>query len=264
MTDATTATPRDEPSLRVATVGTGTGVPRLDRGGPCTLVRVGRTAVAVDLGLGALHGLLRLGVTHRDLAAVLCTHLHPDHVAELPSFLFAATYDERPRTAPLLLAGGAGLAGYREALAAAHGRWLEARGYQLTLRELAPGDGVVLEGLEIRAGAVRHLAGSLAYRFSWHGRSAVVTGDSGPSPELEAFADGADLLVAEASLPEGAASEGHLTARHAGGLARRARVGRLLLTHLYPAAEASDPARLAQEAFGGPVEVASDGREVEV
>jgi len=50
-----------------------------------------------------------------------------------------------------------------------------------------------------------------------------------------------------------------LSARQAGVLARAAGVRELALTHLYPAAELTDPLGAAREAFGGPVTVAADG-----
>ncbi|MBE0616355.1 MAG: MBL fold metallo-hydrolase, partial [Proteobacteria bacterium] len=81
---------------------------------------------------------------------------------------------------------------------------------------------------------------------------------------LEDLARGADLLVLEASLPPGAGMGLHLTARQAGELAERAGAGRLVLTHLYPAAEAAGPGELASAAFAGEVRVAEDGLEFRV
>jgi len=250
--------------LRITTVGTGTCVPRLDRGGPCVLVRAGDTAAAVDLGLGALHGLLREGLCHRDLDALFLTHLHPDHTAELVSFLFAANYDEVPRTRPLLLVGGPGVRDFLAGLRNLHGRWVEPQGYALTVRELAPGEELAVGDLHCRTGAATHIPSSLAYRFAAGARSVVITGDTGPCAELEAFAQGADLLVAEASLRPGASAVGHLSAAQAGALARRAGVGRLLLTHLYPTADGADPAGRAAEEFGRAAEVARDGVTLDV
>ncbi|MEW6489730.1 MAG: MBL fold metallo-hydrolase [Thermodesulfobacteriota bacterium] len=259
-----TSPPGLSSALEVTTVGTGTCVPRLDRGGPCVLVRAPGACLAVDLGLGSLHGLLRSGVAHRDLDGVFLSHLHPDHVAELASLLFASNYDDEPRCRPLILAGGPGLGDFLGGLSGAFGTWLQPREYDLDLREVAPGGEAALGELRCRAGAVRHLPSSLAWRFERGGRSAVVSGDTGPSPELEDFARGADLLVLEASLPPSAEMAAHLTARQAGELARRAGVGRLVLTHFYPAAEAVDPAVFAAEAFGRAVVVATDGARFEV
>jgi ribonuclease BN (tRNA processing enzyme) len=241
-------------------------VARLDRGGPCTLVRADGITVVVDLGLGALRGLLQLGVHHVDLDALFVTHLHPDHVAEIVSFLFAANYDEAPRERPFVIAGGCGVRRFLDALDVVHERWLTPRRYELDVWEIAPQQGVRLKSLDCRAGAVHHIDSSLAYRFESAGRAMVVSGDTGPSPALETLARGADLLIVEASLPAGAEATNarHLSARRAGELGRRAGVGRLVLNHLYPAADAAGPEREASEAFGGPVTVARDGMELEI
>lgn len=248
--------------VRVVTVGTGTCVPRLDRRGPCTLLDAPGYRVVVDLGLGALHGLLAAGVRHKDVDAVVFTHLHPDHTAELVSLLFAAGYDERPRTRPLTLVGGPGFGRFLEALRGAYGDWLDPRGYHLELRECAPGERLSLGPWSLLTGPARHHPSSLALRWEFSGRSFVITGDTGPDRGLARFARGADLLVAEASLPEGAAFDRHLTARQAGDLAREARAGALVLHHLYPSADRADPGRHAAEAFPGPVIVARDGMAV--
>ncbi|MBI5444973.1 MAG: MBL fold metallo-hydrolase [Deltaproteobacteria bacterium] len=251
-------------NLTVTWIGTGTCVPRLDRRGPCTLVRGGGVAAAVDLGLGALHGLLGEGIRHADVDAVLLTHLHPDHVTELAPFLFAANYDEEPREKPLELVGGPGVAAFVAALAAAHGRWLEPKRYELRLHELRPGEELYLGELRCRTGAVRHIASSLAFRLELGGRSLVLSGDTGPSPELEEFARDADVLVLEASLPPAATMAEHLTARQAGELARAAGAGRLVLNHVYPSADRADAQRLAEAAFLASVWVARDGLRMEL
>lgn len=245
--------------FEIVTIGTGVCIPRRERRGACALVRAGGLRLAVDLGPGALLGLLGEGVAHRDLDAVLLTHFHLDHVLELPMLFFAGNYDEEPRTRPLLLAGGEGLRRHLAGLREAHGRWIDPGGYPLEVRELQAGEEFPLGEAFIRTAGMAHRPESLAYRFEYGGRAAVVTGDTGPSPELSRFARNADLLVTEASLPDGVANEIHLSARQAGVLARAAGVRELALTHLYPAAELTDPLGAAREAFGGPVTVAADG-----
>ncbi len=243
-------------------VGTGTCVPRRDRRGPCTLLEVGAWRAVVDLGLGALHGLLDAGVAHQQVDAVFLTHLHTDHVAELAPLLFAANYDESPRTRPLDLVGGPGVAAFLEGLARAHGRWVEPRGYDLRLREFGPGQGAPVGPVAVRTAAAAHLDSSLAYRFEGDGWAVGITGDTGPSPAVAALCRGVDALVCEASLAPGAGTPGHLTAHQAGLLAREAGAGLLVLHHLYPSADAADPGRYAADGFGGPVLVARDGQEV--
>ena len=54
-------------TMRVVTVGTGCSAPSLERSGSSVLVEAGGLKMVFDLGLGALHGLLRAGVAHRDI-----------------------------------------------------------------------------------------------------------------------------------------------------------------------------------------------------
>src|SRR5207253_1862056 len=90
----------------------------------------------------------------------------------------------------------------------------------------------------------------------------VYTGDTGPSSKLAQWATGADLLLAECSLPEALAMDIHLTPERAGDLAREAGARRLVLTHFYPPVETSDPARAAGARFKGPIAAARDGDRV--
>jgi ribonuclease BN (tRNA processing enzyme) len=227
------------------------------------LIRCGGASVVVDLGLGALHGLLRRGLRHADVDALLFSHLHPDHTAELVPFLFASNYDEAPRRLPLLLVGGPGFDAFLRALFAAYDPWLNPKGYDRTVRELSAGEEIRVGSLECRAGPANHIPSSLAYRFRSGGRTVVISGDTGPSPELEEFARDADLLVLEASLPPGKEYGAHLTARQAGELAARAKARRLVLCHLYPSSDAAAPRDEAAKAFAGPILVAEDGMGLE-
>ncbi len=70
------------------------------------------------------------------------------------------------------------------------------------------------------------------------GRRVVVTGDTGPCEALVSFSSGAALLISEATfcsdMADRAAEYGHMTAAWAAEMAKRAGVGRLVLTHISP------------------------------
>lgn len=249
---------------RLVAVGTGTCVPRLRRGGPCLLLEVSGYRCAVDLGLGALHGLLRAGVDPTTVDALLFTHHHPDHLAEVLSFLFAANYGWPPRRRPLQWVASSQTLKALDRLVASQDDWLAAKGYRRTVSPLRPGDTLSLGPLRVQAGAVRHLESSLAYRFEIPSGPVVITGDSGPTEALVELARGARVLFAEASLAPGEANDGHLTAAQAGALAHAAGVEQLVLVHLYPTADAAAPAAAAAARFGGSVTVAEDGMEWDV
>ena len=80
------------------------------------------------------------------------------------------------------------------------------------------------------------------------------------------FARGADLLMIEATLPrpEREGPRGHLTPAEAGEHGSRARVGRLVLTHISDELDEHWARDEAAKAFGGNVALAREGAVFEV
>ncbi|MFB6101729.1 MAG: ribonuclease Z [Haloplanus sp.] len=102
------------------------------------------------------------------------------------------------------------------------------------------------------------------------GRRLVYTGDTRPVDAVVEVAEGADLLIHDATFADDerdrARHTGHSTAREAGQVAARANAKRLALTHL-SSRYAGEWERLEREALGvfdGECFVASDGQAVEV
>jgi len=85
-------------AARLIVLGSGTAVPRADRASSCYLVDDGAGHVLlVDLGPGALHRAAAAGCALPDIDAVLLTHVHPDHCADLVALQFAL---RNPNVAP--------------------------------------------------------------------------------------------------------------------------------------------------------------------
>lgn len=100
------------------------------------------------------------------------------------------------------------------------------------------------------------------------GRKIVYTGDSGPTVTTVNAAEGADILIHEATFEEDAVDRArktrHSTGTDAGSVARRAtNVDRLVLTHFSPR---SSPTRIVQQASVEfkPTEGAIDGKQYKV
>ena len=98
------------------------------------------------------------------------------------------------------------------------------------------------------------------------GGTFVYGADSAPNDDLVTFADGADLLMVEGTLPrpEREGPRGHLTPAEAGEHAARARAGRVVITHISDEL-GDDWARAeAERGYGGAVEVAREGAIYEI
>ena len=244
--------------MRLTVLGSGTGVPRADRGGPGHLVQAEGVSVLMDLGMGTLAKLQGLGVSLADVGPILVTHLHPDHTAELVSLLFALRNLGVDRRKPLVLMGGAGLRAWLERLFDLYGDWIRPRGYELVVEEIA-GREETVGALRIAAVGVEHIPGSVGFRITGpRGEILAYSGDAASCPGLLELARAVDLALFEASFPETEACAGHLSAAGAAEAAAHAGARYLLLTHFYPEWGDRDPAAEAAEIFGPKVTAATD------
>ena len=217
----------------------------------------------LDAGPGTVMALQEAGSADR-LSALVLSHAHPDHCADVFSLYHLMRFGPEPR---------AGLPAFAPAgLPEAFARFLAAdedHAFHQVFewRTVAPGDEVALNGLEIAFGLAVHQVPTLVVSLVAEGRKLVYSADTGPGGDLAAMASGADLLLCEATLwGEGPAAGWpyHLSAAGAGDLAREAGVGRLLLTHLNPTLDPERSVAEAAAAFAGPVEWAAPGLEVQV
>ncbi|MDQ7842987.1 MAG: MBL fold metallo-hydrolase [Armatimonadota bacterium] len=207
-------------------------------GGACPgyLVASGEVRILLDCGSGAVAAMLRVAPAHR-LSAAVITHLHPDHFSDIYALQNALRFGRYPDPPapplPLFAPRGAG-----EFLAAVLPADTARRDFRdrFDFRPIEAGAAEV-DGVRLRFTPTTHPMPCHAVEVSAGGRRLVYTADTGPSPEVERLAAGADLLLAECALVEEAADLapvwGHLTGSMAGAMAARAGVGRLLLTHFF-------------------------------
>lgn len=232
------------------------------------LVRGEGGSLLLDCGPGALERLwVRDALT--DLDAIVISHMHQDHMLDLVPLSNAVTSQalaerrgpDRPLT--LHLPRGRG----REVLRALE-RALGGEGDRFSsafvLSDYDASDEIAVEGLRVTFARTAHPEPCFAARVS-DGTSVLVYGaDGAASAALQRHAEGADVLLVEATFvePDPLAEEhGHMTGEQAADLARAARAGRLILTHLSPWMPGRDAENLrrAQARFPRPVELAEPG-----
>ena len=198
------------------------------------LLESGSTRVALDLGSGTLGRLTALGAPE-DLDALVLTHWHFDHCSDLLPLIFR------------LEAAGAALDVYAPADESSAVRKIAEQAACLRLHTVQPGDQAEIGGLRLRFFAARHPVPAIMVRAEAEGKAFCYTGDTNTVDGLAAFADRADLLLADGLFPTALWAEGkpHLSAALAAKLAADADVRALVLTHLNPNI---DPGILLEEA----------------
>jgi len=207
--------------LHVLLCGAGGPLPDSVRSGPCAAVIAGRTLVVVDAGTGGARNLQRTGFAPGRLEAVFLTHFHSDHIDGLGEMAMLR-WTGAAHDTPLPVYGPAGVeevvGGFGEAYrqdavyrTAHHGPAVAPpSGAGMTVHPFAlpaPGEAPVVwesNGLRVTAFAVEHdpVRPAVGYRFEYGGRSLVVSGDTKKSANLEAQAQGVDLLAHEALAPQ--------------------------------------------------------------
>jgi len=220
-------------------------------GGACSgyLVRSDTTTVWLDAGSGTLANLQRHVGLH-DLDAIVLSHEHPDHWSDVEGYHVACTYVQPRRGIPIYAPAGVRDVTHDDTEPT------------FAWNAVANGDAADIGDLHLRFSRTDHGPETLAVRIDSDGRSLGYSADTGPRWSLEALGSGVDLALCEASFlrdHEGKAK--HLSARQAGTSGREARVGRLVLTHIWPSI---DPALIQAEgadAFGAAVELATTDKE---
>ncbi|HVE80078.1 MAG TPA: MBL fold metallo-hydrolase [Gemmatimonadaceae bacterium] len=253
--------------MRLTTVGTGTAAPHARRVCAGHLVEAGAARLLLDCGPGVVHRLAGLGLRWDTITHVALSHFDNDHIGDLVTLAVAWRWGQLPpRTTPVEVLGPAGTGALVERLAAALWDKLRDPGYPLGVRELGDGEAAELgDGVRIRARKVPHTPESIAYSIERGGRRLVYTGDTGADDGLAAWAAGADVLLAECSLPATMGMPSHLTPEQVGALAARAAPGLLVLTHFYPPVEQVDVRGIVAAAgYAGPVVLADDGWGTEI
>jgi len=289
--------PDYHPDLTVVLLGTGTPRAFYGRAKPGVVVLAGDKAFLVDCGGGVVNQLIEAGVMPQRISDVLFTHHHYDHNAGFFDVFISswrthitpeAVYEGRstpmrvygPETTQAIIGKMRESFEFDVKLRVSYNLSDEA-GSQIEYTECNEGVIYDQDGIRITAFEVDHrpVYPAVAYKFEYNGKTAVISGDTIPVPNMIKHAVGADLLVHEAynkSWLDGLISQYpsyekalsnpakyHTTTLEAAEIAKQAGVKHLVLTHHIPAPAAEEQAEQAyisgmSSIYSGPITVGRD------
>jgi ribonuclease Z len=257
-------------AMELVLLGTGSPLPNPDRCGNAQIVIAGETRVLIDLGWGSARRLFAAQIPPPVVDTVCFTHMHSDHITDVPDFLIMRWTGGARR--PLTVYGPVGtqhmIDGFLAALQddikfrfAHHGDKLSQDGITVHVKEFTVGADAVqiadVGGMTIEAFEVDHrpVEPAVGYRIRRSGRSLVLSGDTNACDSLTKAARDADVFVCEAinlnlqaagrerlraAGNEHAASmlgdvpDYHISTAKVAETARDANVKHLVLSHLIP------------------------------
>jgi ribonuclease Z len=283
-------------SMEVILLGTGGPRPDPDRQGPSLVVRIGGDNVVFDAGRGVATQLVRAGVPITGVGHVFLNHHHFDHTGGLADLIFAAWNKARNETIEVF--GPEGTSKMLSHLFDAYSRDIEYRLRETKLtaerlvdiREMVEANdsepGLIHDAgdWKVHAEYMTHGYGlgmtledwpCMGYRVEAEGKAVAISGDAVASPGLQRLAREANLLVqccylagVEITNPDLELISEHVLASSTmvGKIAREARVGKLVLTHIRekPVEMLRSVAEDVRRDFGGELVIGEDLLEIAV
>lgn len=240
--------------MNLTPVGIWGGYPKANEATSAFLLEYEGFHCLIDCGSGVLASLQNF-LPLAQLDAVVLTHYHADHIADIGSLQYSRLiqyYLEEPsKVLPI------------------YGHTKDEEQFQkLSYKERTIGI-PISEDQTTQIGPFTvsfcqtdHPVYCLAVKFCVEGRSLVFTADTAWHEPLIPFAKGANLLVSEANLFEEhiGVSPGHMGGSEAGKLARLADVDQLILTHLPLHGDVTNILQAAQTEFKKTTEIAEVGK----
>ena len=256
----------EEDTLKVVVCGSRSPLPSPGRAESCVLVEAGDDIYIFDLGNGSVNNLTQYQVPWPNVKAVLITHMHSDHMADLPDAHLQSWI--QGRTSPLKVYGPEGInlvtKGFELAYSADYQYRNEHHGDDMLPMSIAGFDAIQIinnqfipndtPGLEILPFVVDHYPVNSAFGFkiSYKDRTVVISGDTIHDGSVQKYSQDVDLLVHSAisidivERMRGIApipqmdkilfdiQDYHTSIEEAGEIARDANVEHLLIYHSIP------------------------------
>lgn len=240
--------------MKLIPIGIWGGYPKVNEATSSFLLEHDGYYCLIDCGSGVLSSLQNY-LPLAQLDAVVLTHYHADHIADIGSLQYSRLIQFYLNESPKLLP----IYGHTED---------KVEFSKLTYKDRTVGIPIT-EKQSIKIGPftvefcqTKHSVHCLAVKFSVNEKSIVFTADTEWHEPLVKFAKGTNLLVSEANLYEEhiGVSPGHMGGSEAGKLASLAEANHLLLTHLPLHGDINRILTAAQAVFTNNVEIAEVGK----
>ena len=250
--------------MKVTVVGCSGSYAGPDSSASCYLVEAddpddpGRTwRLLLDLGSGAL-GALHRYADPLTIDGLVISHLHADHFFDISGYYVMRKYHPTGAQPRIPVWGPKGT---ERRVAKAYGlpvvpgmsEEFDFHRYGRTPVTVGP--------FTVTTKRMNHPVEAHGLRVEADGRSVVYSGDTAACDNLVELATDADLLLSEAAFRDGFDNppDIHLTGSEAADTAKRARVGRLVLTHIPPWHDRQDALAEARGVFDGSIDLAAVG-----
>ena len=265
----------------------GSGGPELDDGRSSSSYLIWVDAKArfmIDMGGGSAWRFEQSGAKFEDLQAVAFTHLHIDHVADLPVFVKGSFFTQRDKN--LMIFGPSGndiLPAFDIFLDRLFNRQTGAYQYMGSFFDSGSSAAFIFQAQTIATdakqvnkvyesslgtlsaiGVMHGLLPALAWRIDVQGKSIIISGDmNGRTDHLLALAKDGDILVAHAAINQqtkGAGSFLHMKPEKIGEIAADSQVNQLILSHFMNRSDNRENEIQLQitKHYNGSIEFASD------
>jgi ribonuclease BN (tRNA processing enzyme) len=243
--------------LKLTVIGFWGGYPKKNEASSGYLLEHNDFHLLIDCGSGVLSKLQNY-LEPEQLQAVVLSHYHPDHIADIGVLQHARLIQ--------------GFLGKSFGTLPIYGHNLDMQEFEkLTYKNITaaipyhPNELLAVGPYSIRFLQTNHPVACYAMRIEVDGKVLVYTADTSFKEELIDFSRNADLLLCECNFYGGQNGQaaGHMTSIDAGTLAQQAKVKKLVLTHLPHYGDIRQLVNEAKTKYDGQISLASEEMMIE-
>ncbi|HUY00643.1 MAG TPA: ribonuclease Z [Candidatus Deferrimicrobium sp.] len=217
--------------MKIILLGTGTTLPQKNRNAAGLLIQIFEDFLLFDCGNGILRQIENSGVDFTKIKFIFISHLHVDHISDLPILLKAILM--RGELNNIKIFGPSTIKRRIEVWFTEIYSYLNKILKKIEIEEFNQ-NLIETRNWKVQVFPVKHGIEAFGFKIIVDNKKIVYSGDTGFCEELIEAAKNADILIHECSYPTALGKEGHTTPLEVGQIANRSEVKKLVLTHFYP------------------------------